>query len=194
MPKPIMAHLSPEVITKFWSYVNIKGPDECWLWMGKKKAKENYGIFFLKGMILYSHRVAYCISSSEDPGALNVLHDCPGGDNPQCANPGHLRKGTQLENVADMVAKNRQATGDRTGSRVHPERQAKGERVNTAVLNTDQVLEIRNAYNGGYRNMAGLGRTYGVGRGTISKIIHRENWKHITMATCTASAAGWAGT
>lgn len=37
-----------------------------------------------------------------------VMHLC---DNPPCINPAHLREGTQAENHADMVAKDRQRGG-----------------------------------------------------------------------------------
>jgi len=33
-----------------------------------------------------------------------VMHTC---DNPKCVNPDHLKVGTQLENVRDMISKNR---------------------------------------------------------------------------------------
>lgn len=47
-----------------------------------------------------------------------VLHAC---DFPTCCNPLHLSWGTQLENVADRVAKGRDAKGERNGQAKIPD-------------------------------------------------------------------------
>jgi hypothetical protein len=46
------------------------------------------------------------------PEGMVVRHKC---DNPRCINPEHLELGTPQDNVRDMVERNRQAKGSRTG-------------------------------------------------------------------------------
>ncbi len=88
-----------------------------------------------------AHRFAYELTRGPVPEGLHVLHDCPGGDNPACCNERHLWLGTNDDNVADKVAKGRQAKGeghaavmrraaargDANGLRLHPERAARGD-------------------------------------------------------------------
>ena len=103
----------------FWSMVDRNGPtqphmtDGCWVWTGIKH--RGYGRFGQRGR---SHRIAYEATVGPIPEGASVCHHC---DNPPCCNPAHLFVGTNADNVADMVAKGRQAKGDRHGLRLHPE-------------------------------------------------------------------------
>ena len=91
---------------------------------------------------------------------MNVNHTC---DNPVCCNPAHLYRGTQRQNVDDMM--------DR-------DRQRKGTDVHTSKLSEAKVLEIRERYAGG-ETQAVLGEAYSVSRQMISLIVLRKKWKHI---------------
>ena len=48
---------SPGTITRFWSKVDKRGPDECWPWLGHCQ-KGGYGQFGSGGGRL-THRIAY---------------------------------------------------------------------------------------------------------------------------------------
>jgi len=90
------------LIERFWSHVDVRGPDECWPWKACRHG-QGYGIFKMTtGVWKKAHRVAYFLTHGTWPDA--VLHSC---DNPPCCNPRHLSAGTQLLNVADRHAKGR---------------------------------------------------------------------------------------
>lgn len=82
--------------------------EECINWP-RYKNKNGYGQFrYTHEKISYNclaHRASYVYHNNEMLHETDVvLHTC---DNPSCFNPLHLKKGTQPENVADMVNKNR---------------------------------------------------------------------------------------
>jgi hypothetical protein len=98
---------------KFWSFVDIKGDDECWEWQ-KGKNTSGYGLFHVRNLPvdyertgrsmtqLTAHRVAYSLTHPGIDAGLYVCHKC---DNKSCCNPSHLWLGTQQENVDDMISK-----------------------------------------------------------------------------------------
>lgn len=191
---------------RFWSKVVIVDDDtSCWEWRGWCD-KDGYGNVRRGAGLKRTHRVAYQLVYGEIPEGLFVLHHC---DNPPCVRPEHLFLGTHQDNIADKVAKNRQAQGDTHGSRLHPEKLAwgdtngsrlhpeklargdangsrkhperlvRGAAVNTAKLNEHIVREICFLYSTGEWTQEELGRRFGVGQTTISAIIRRKNWKHL---------------
>jgi hypothetical protein len=95
----------------------------CWLWTGHTNDK-GYGTLHVDSErgIQYVHRLSWELANGPIPDGLFVCHDCPGGDNPACLNPNHLFLGTNRDNILDAKAKGRLATGDRHGTRLHPER------------------------------------------------------------------------
>jgi hypothetical protein len=95
----------------------------------------------------------------EIPTDRRVLHSC---DVPGCVNPAHLRLGTDADNVADKVLRNRQAVGRRSPS---------------AKLTPDQVLAIRAT--GGAMTHRALGAMYGVSKTVVGQILHGRKWKHL---------------
>jgi hypothetical protein len=91
---------------RFWSYVDKRGPDECWPWTGYTHVGFGYGMISIAGQhaMLLSHRVALELSGVKIPEGLGALHKC---DNPPCCNPRHLYPGNQQQNVRDMVERGR---------------------------------------------------------------------------------------
>jgi hypothetical protein len=151
----------PGFIDHFWSRVDVRGPDECWTW-SRGGNKRGYGTVRMKRGVISAHRLAYMLTHGEIPADLCVCHTC---DNPLCCNPAHLWVGTQLDNVADMVAKGRGL--------------GRGEASHRAKLREPEVLEIRRKYKRGHVGYGRLAEEYGVKPATIAEIIKRKTWSHI---------------
>jgi hypothetical protein len=108
-----------------------------------------------------THRWSLILTGVVIPKGLNSLHHC---DNPPCVRPKHLYLGTHGQNVADKIAK---------------DRHARGERVSGAKLTASDVLTIRERAAGGGVSLAALAREYGIWMGSIWNIVHRRTWKHL---------------
>jgi hypothetical protein len=154
---PFFRNLSEGQAAEFWSKVDKTG--ECWIWTGIRAC--GYGVFSFAGVPMRAHRVAFGLATGVDPGEWHVLHSC---DVPACVNPAHLRLGRDRDNVADKVARNRQA---------------KGETLYWSKLTEVEVLQIREDYAAGRRNQYELSAVYGVSQAAINMILKRKTWKHI---------------
>ena len=159
----------------FWIKVDKGGPNECWVWTASKKVK-GYGQFGINRKNHFAHRLSWEIHNGSIPPGMCVLHRC---DNMSCVNPAHLFLGTKEDNVADMVAKGRQARGKRTGAYTRPERIARGERVGTSKLSEQDVSRIRFLYTNGGVTQQELAQQFGVHQSNISVIVSGKNWKHL---------------
>lgn len=84
----------------FWSKVDVRGPDECWLWTGSKSTK-GYGRWQGRAANRWAleNRLGRPLANKEF-----ACHSC---DNPPCVNPNHLWPGTHKQNMQDMAAKRR---------------------------------------------------------------------------------------
>lgn len=125
----------PTLLEALRAKVQPAGADECWVWSGARNAA-GYGVIDLaRGSdrkALLAHRLAYVAAHGRVPSGKLVLHSC---DNPPCCNPGHLRAGTQADNMDDMAARgraNRTAMVGRRGD-AHP-RTRHGVDVRAAAL------------------------------------------------------------
>jgi len=155
---------------RFWSHVDTSGgQDSCWAWL-QSVDRNGYGYTWWDGQTLRGHRVAWLLTFGDIPIGACVLHKC---DNPSCCNPMHLWIGTRGDNVADKVAKRRQATGI---SLNHPSR--KGEMHPRTKLSERDVLEIRNLAGTGVP-IAELANRKGLTYGNVYQIVKRQSWKHI---------------
>jgi hypothetical protein len=87
---------------RFWTYVDVRTEDECWLWRGC--ITSGYGEFRIyKGMVK-AHRVSFAIANGGVPQGRLICHTC---DIPLCVNPRHLFCGTVLDNARDSSRKGR---------------------------------------------------------------------------------------
>ncbi|MFE8106945.1 HNH endonuclease [Sphingomonas melonis] len=153
--KPLAARFAEKVV--------VAGPDDCWLWTGAADPN-GYGRIGrggkADGVALATH-VALELSGRPRPSGLHALHSC---DNPPCVNPAHLRWGTNAENVADMVGRERQSCRPLVGAQ-NPK----------AKLNDDAVRQIRASEEQG----KDLAAKFGVSPAVVSKIRRRETWRHV---------------
>lgn len=127
----------------------------CHEWTGSLMPN-GYGQIHNEGKTAYAHRVAWELAHGS-ANNLYVLHRC---DNRRCVNPDHLFLGTFNDNMADMVAKTRQAIGNKNGRR---------------KLCADEVREIRSLSG----TCVELGARFGVSDATISDIRRRRSWRSI---------------
>lgn len=111
----------------------------------------------------------------EDRATL-ACHSC---DTPACIRPDHIFPGTHAINSADMVAKRRAPTGDRSGGRKHPEKVARGSRQGAAKLTEQSVLEIRRLSQDGKILQKDIAAFYGVDPATIRMVTSRRTWTHV---------------
>ena len=143
----------------FWQRVEKRDAGECWPWLGRLDA-DGYGILSRSTRPFRAHRLAFEITFGTIPDGLIVRHTC---DNARCVNPAHLLLGTQSDNIADKVAR---------------DRQAKGERMGAAKLTEDAVRVIRNACAAGL-SQSEMARRYGVSLRAVQFIQGGVTWRHV---------------
>lgn len=132
----------------------------CRIWIGRTM-RGGYGHLNWDGRGWYAHRAAWTLANGTIPDGLKVCHQC---DTPACINVEHLFLGTDANNVADKVAKGRQAKGEKIAIHV------RGENSPTATLTDSQVRAIR-AASGPQRAIAAQ---FGVCQMTVSNIKRRK--------------------
>lgn len=136
-------------------------PNGCWLWQGMLfQDRGGYGSFTHRpsGILKErAHRRSWIFFKGPLTPKDVVLHKC---DNPSCVNPEHLRKGTQTDNMKDMVRKGRSA---------------KGAAHSQSKLTEEDVLDIFNDN----RLQKDIAVDYGISVSTVSAIKNRATWLHL---------------
>ena len=130
----------------------------CLVWTGPVN-KDGYGLFSLDGKYELAHRVSWQWVHGPIPTEVCVLHEC---DNPPCVLATHLFTGSQQDNVADKVAKNRQAKHERNGQ---------------AKLTLPQAQEIRALYREEEFSLSDLAERFGVSKRAILFVIQGKTWR-----------------
>lgn len=151
--------VSAKRIERFWSYVDVRGPDECWLWTGSRNAK-GYGQFGLchKGRqsVALAHRFVWELAHGPIPPGVLVCHHC---DNPPCCNLKCLFSGSAADNSADMAVKGRANT----------------------KLSPDLVTVIRDEYRRG-ATIRQIADDRGIPRATVQNLIAGRTWRYLPGA------------
>ena len=147
-----------EYIDRFWSRVDIRGVDECWLFQGSgSKRSKSYGSFWYGERETKASRFALMITVGvELPSSVHALHKC---DTPLCCNPSHLYAGDNAQNVRDRVERGR---GGNSGRR----------------LTRREAEIIRKLAEKGYDDHT-LADDFGVSAKAIRNIISRRTWRKI---------------
>src|SRR6266404_6202431 len=156
----------------FWSKVDKRGSDDCWLWLGKTQG-HGYGYFWSSNKTVLTHRFCYELVKGLIPRGDNftdhcVLHTC---DNPPCVNPNHLFLGTAQDNSDDKVNKGRQAQGEQLSALW------RGELGAHTKLTEDEVRKI--FQDPDLHRMIAV--KYGIGRSQVTRIKSGQTWKHLKL-------------
>jgi hypothetical protein len=134
----------------FWGNVPDHLPvDACWEWHGTRNAK-GYGVFSGK----MAHRLTYAHAFGPIQDDLFVCHHC---DNPPCVNTAHLFLGTNMDNLADMVAKGRRRPGFK--------------------ITRADAENIKARYAKGGIRQTDLAHEYGVSQAVVSAIVVGKIWR-----------------
>ena len=143
---------------RFWSKVDVRGPDDCWPWTGA--LNNGYGRFFTGGSPRYdyAHRVAYALAYGVWPRVAR--HAC---DNPPCCNPVHVLDGDHADNRRDAVDRGRHQHGEGHWK---------------AKIGAVDVPVIR-ARRAAGETLKAIGDDYGVSPQHVWMIAHRRTWKHL---------------
>ena len=171
----ILRHLTKGTRTRFWSYVNRMGRNDCWQWTGGTTLF-GYGQFFLrskretKRVLEGAHRVSLVMKLGRDIRSdFCSLHTC---DNPACVNPDHLWEGTIVDNNLDMGKKGRRK-GNASSER------DKGESHVNSKLTNEIVLSIVEGLKKGIPQSK-LAKKFKISQSIISRIRTGKSWSHVT--------------
>lgn len=199
----LLEMITESVSSRFHSKFSKLEDFVCWEWSGARWST-GYGAFYLHGRQTNAHRISWVIHNQQSiPEKMDILHRC---DNPPCVNPNHLFMGTCADNIADKIAKGRDARGlthgwytkpesrlfgdknptrtrpetrprgDKHYNHLHPEN-VRGENAGGAKLTEVQVLDIRKAAQEGVSAKI-LSEKYNVCRSSIYGIINRTQWRY----------------
>lgn len=146
---------------RFWSKVNKRGIEECWIWTGSL-TNSGYGPIRWQCCPTLAHRMSWEIHYGPIPENMCVLHNC---DNRVCVNPKHLFLGTHKDNTQDMIRKNRHGLQRYPG------------KTHTAKLDWNRVYEIRHLYAEGKITMRQIAELFNVSYTTVNFIVNNRSWK-----------------
>jgi len=171
-------------VDRFWSYVVVGSPDECWPWRTRKR-----GLFWWRDSSGKRHhqvspRLAFRLATGTDFGPRQVVaHRC---DWNACCNPAHLEAASQRKNTRDMatrglhpymassVYRDTRENWWRAGSN------GPGEANGFSKLTDEAVQAIRRRYASNAVRQVDLAREFGVGQSTISRVLRHASWSHVT--------------
>lgn len=143
---------------KFWMFVDKKGINECWEFIGKI-FPNGYGNFRISLIETLAHRISFLLYHNYLTPNMLVMHSC---DNPSCVNPYHLKEGNYSDNSRDMISKNRG----------NPPR---GEKSSQSVLSEKDVIEIRNMRKSGML-CKDISKFFPVSPTEISRVTSGARW------------------
>lgn len=105
---------------RFWSKVDKRGPDDCWLWTGALNGSMGYGTIQRGGRgegQVRAHRLSWELAHGPIPEGLIIDHLCR---TPRCVNPGHMELVTFRENIMRGDSMSAQFARSSTCGKGHP--------------------------------------------------------------------------
>ena len=142
--------------TLFWKHVDKLSKNECWNWKAST-GTPGYGNLWNGSKNVTAHRVSWIINYGNIPNKMFVCHKC---DNRRCVNPAHLFLGSQLDNMHDMINKNR--------AKKTP---CYGFKNNLTKISFSSITKIRKQYSAGNISQAKVAKKFKVSQAHVCDII-----------------------
>lgn len=169
----VIPALTAQEQERFWNKVDKtpgQGPNkDCWIWIAGKR-KHGYGVYRVREVIMFAHRVACFLACEQFDNTLAVCHSC---DNRLCCNPVHLWQGTHKDNSQDMASKGRH------WMKQHPEQIRRGDTHGYTKIPDAEISKIRAECASARGIRREIAARYGVSKGCIDAIVQRRTRKHI---------------
>jgi predicted XRE-type DNA-binding protein len=147
---------------RFWENVDKTG--DCWLWKGKVDRRTGYGYITVDHESVSTHRLSYEVYyNAKVPEGLMVIHSC---NTRRCINPLHLRVGTHLDNMKDMVECGHSCKGEKNGN---------------AVLTESDVQEIKVHFLKRDLSQRKIANKFGVSISTVKDIASGRCWNWVNV-------------
>jgi hypothetical protein len=141
----------------------------CWNWFGAKDS--GYGAIRRHKRSWRANRVAKFMfhDTSLETFMNSKIFACHSCDNRACINPDHIFWGTRQDNIDDCVKKGRQQ---------------RGEKNPLTKFNANDIIDIFYFRKEGFTHRA-IANIYDVHQPTITKILNRQNWRHVDVSNVT---------
>lgn len=156
--------MDENTISRFESKVDRSGgEDACHWWRAGRRGRPPtlYGQFWLDGVPMYAHRVAWIIAVGPVPDDVLIRHSC---DQPLCVNPRHLAAGTPLDNMHDRIE--------------HGAGYAHGEQHHNARLTQDLITEAIKLRGEGWI-WKDVAAAVGTSQSAIERAVRKVTWRHL---------------
>lgn len=152
--------MQKKIVDRFKNKLSPPNRNGCIIFNGEI-LRNGYGRMCINYKKIVAHRIAWSIKNGEIPEKMCVLHKC---DERKCVNVNHLFLGTNQDNIADKVNKNRQQKGDK---------------IYTAKLNEKKVKTIKQLLLSNQYYQYEIARNYAVTTSAISHINTNRTWKYV---------------
>lgn len=152
-------------LARFWAKVDRSGP--CWIWTAGHT--KGYGKFRCRGRDWRANRFAWTVMVGPIPEGVDVLHNCPGGDNRSCVNPAHLFLGTQIDNFRDALAK----------GQIDPEQIQRALVLGRRARFTPDIVPVLRRLHADGIAFAEIARRFDAPVSTVKHAVNGDTWKHV---------------
>lgn len=149
--------------------------------MGALSSK-GYGSIRISKKTYIASRVSFVIYKGTIPNGLCILHSC---DIPSCVNPDHLRLGTHLENIQDMISKKRDVWSNfskKNNLKILFSKMRKGKNLGSnnsnAKFSEEKILKIRSLHREGIKQTE-IAKMFYTTQSRICEIVKRKTWRNI---------------
>jgi len=90
-----MRRRGKSLLDRFWAKVDVRGPNECWSWLGA--TARGYGRINTNRFVMSAPQLSWELENSKPfPVGMDSAHSC---NNPACVNPAHIEPQTRKKNI-----------------------------------------------------------------------------------------------